>query len=76
MDWEKVDIKLKRKLDKNFVACSEKWELRTIKEVILEEFRQFSEYEVEEAIKDCCEEVKPPRPRKAFLECLKRKLKL
>jgi hypothetical protein len=73
MGWDEVDNKLKRGVDAGFVACTEKYEIDYIKKVVKEEVGDHSESEIEKAIKDCCESIKAPRPRKDFIECLKRK---
>ena len=70
MGWKEIDDKLKRRRDALYVSCDEEWELDYLKDLILEEFPEFSEEEVEQALKECCERVSAPRPRTDFLECL------
>lgn len=74
MGWNEVDNKVKTKIDKLFVSCTEDWEIDYIKKMIKEEFPQYSDIEIENAIEECCKEVSPPRPRIDFLKCLEKRL--
>ncbi len=74
MGWNEVDDKIKKKIDSRFVSCSEKWEMDYLKKVIKEEFPYYSGEIIEKALKECCKEIPPPRPRTAFLKCLETKL--
>ncbi len=45
-----------------------------IKNAIKEELPYYSVAIIEKALKECCKEIPPPRPRTAFLKCLETKL--
>ncbi len=75
MSWNNVDDKHKKKYDRNFVACDEKYEREYIVKIIREEFPYYTQQEVEQAVDSCCKSIPAPRPRDKFLECLKGKLK-
>lgn len=75
MGWNEVDNKLKKAVDRQFVSCEEKYEKSVIKRVIKEEFPKLHDSVIDEVIESCCREVKPPRPRKVYLECLINKLR-
>ncbi|MBS1614924.1 MAG: hypothetical protein JST06_02285 [Bacteroidetes bacterium] len=74
MSWNTVDDKHKKKYDRNFVACDEKYERDYIINTILEQFPRLSRASVEAAVDSCCKTIPAPRPRDKFLECLKGKL--
>lgn len=74
MGWQEVDNKTKLKIDRQFVSCSEKWEMDYIKKVIKEEFPNLSPGKIDHAIKACCAEVPGNHPRDAFMKCLQSKL--
>lgn len=74
MGWDKVDDKHKKKYDRNFVACDEAYERKYIIDTILEEFPKLTRSDVEKAVDHCCKAIKAPRPRKDFLECVKKQL--
>jgi hypothetical protein len=70
MSWNNVDNKHKKKFDRNFVACDEKYEREFIIDSILEEFPYFYREIVEKAVIHCCKKIHAPRERKKFLECV------
>ncbi len=74
MGWKEVDDKTKKKIDSQFVSCTEKWEMDYIKKVIKEEFPNISDSKIDQAIKECCDEVPGNHPRAAFMQCLQNKL--
>ena len=74
MGWNEVDDKLKKGRDSNFVSCVQDYELDYIKKVVKEEFPSLSDAKIDVALKSCCNSVSPPRPRKEFINCLKREL--
>ena len=74
MSWSNVDNKHKKQYDKNFVSCEETYERAYIKKVIKEEFPGLSDSAIDNAIVSCCSEIKAPRPRQAYWECLRKKL--
>lgn len=70
MGWNEVDDKHKRKYDRNFVACDERYERIYIIDTIMEEHPQYSRGQVERAVDHCCNSIRAPRPRKEFLQCV------
>jgi len=74
MGWKEVDDKTKKRIDSQFVSCTEKWEMDFIKQVIKEEFPHIPDSKIIEAIAECCAEVKGNRPRAKFMQCLQNKL--
>jgi len=71
MSWTTVDDKHKKKFDKEFVSCEEAYERKYVIDTIMEEFPYFNRVSVERAVEHCCKTIKSPRPRKAFLDCVK-----
>jgi len=74
-DWSDYDNKKKKKEDALFFSCEEPWEREYLTQKIRKVYPQFSESAISAAISACCVEVKPPRPRKAFVECVMRRLR-
>ena len=60
----------KKKIDRDFVACTEKYE----REYEIHKFNDYSKQKIKHAIKKCCEEVPAPHPREAFDKCMKKHL--
>ena len=60
----------KKKIDKDFVACTEKYEIK----YELHKFNLYRKQKIKNAIKKCCKEVPAPHPRKKFEECMKKYL--
>jgi len=54
MSWNTVDDKHKKKYDRNFVSCDEKYERDFIIQIILEVFPYLSRPKVEAAVDHCC----------------------
>ena len=74
MGWENVDDKLKKGIDARFVSCEESYEKSYIKKITKEEFPYLRDSLIDSAIDECCKNIRAPRPRKDFIDCLKRKL--
>ncbi len=74
MGWNEVDNKLKKGMDSNFVSCDEQYELDYIKKVVKEEFPSFSDANIDNALKSCCNKVSAPRPRGDYVKCLQKEL--
>ena len=74
-DWSDYDNKKKKKEDALFFSCEESWERDYLKLKIRKVYPQYSEAEITAAISACCLEVKAPRPRKAFVECVMKRLR-
>lgn len=74
MSWDKIDDKLKKGIDAKFVSCEEDYEIDYIRKVIQNFFPGLARNEIDPAISHCCKSIKPPRPRKAFVACLKEQL--
>ena len=71
-----MDDKKKVKEDRNFVACKEKYEMDYIKGEVKKTNPELSDEQIDEALEFCCKEVPPPRPRKKYMECLEKQLKV
>jgi len=74
MGWSEADDKIKRSLDKKFLACTEGQEIDHIKKIIKDELPHLSENKIDAAIKSCCKIVPAPHPRDMIMQCLERKL--
>jgi hypothetical protein len=75
MSWERVDDKVKKKLDREFVSCQEAYELRYVREAIKEIYPgRFTEAKIDAAIQSCCVSIKAPRPRAKFVQCVLKQL--
>jgi hypothetical protein len=70
MSWNNVDDKHKKRYDKNFVSCDERYERDYIIQIILEEFPNLTRARVEAAVDHCCKSISAPRPRNRFWECV------
>jgi hypothetical protein len=75
MDWDNFDDKLKKGIDRNFVSCTEEYELDYLKSNVKKAAPHLLDAEIEAAIRACCATLKPPRSRDAFIACLKRRLR-
>jgi hypothetical protein len=73
-DWSDYDNRKKRYADANFFSCTESWEREYLVQKIRKVHRQYSENAIITAINSCCREVGAPHPRKAFVECVMKKL--
>jgi len=74
MDWKEKDDLKKKKVDRNFVSCTEAYELA---EVIGEVHALRPEADIKDiatAVTKCCAEVEAPRPRKEFVVCVLKKI--
>ncbi len=74
MSWAIVDNKHKKEYDGNFISCEEQYERMYLKKVIKEEFPFLTNDIIDIAIAGCCAEIRAPRPRQVFWNCLKNKL--
>ncbi|MGO9117087.1 MAG: hypothetical protein ACLQPD_05685 [Desulfomonilaceae bacterium] len=75
MSWNKVDDKLKKDTDARFVSCEEDYELDYVRDVIEKSFPgKYTKVKIDAAIAHCCKSIKAPRPRKDFVECLRKQL--
>jgi hypothetical protein len=74
-DWSDYDNKKKKKEDALFFSCEESWERDYLIRKIRKVYPQYSEALVTAAIVACCLEVRASRPRKAFVECVMRRLR-
>jgi hypothetical protein len=75
MDWNELDNKLNKKLDRKFVSCDETYELDAVISAVREVLDDQITVKVMRAVRDCCRSVSVPRPRDEFIKCLKNKLK-
>jgi len=74
-DWSEYDNKKKKKEDALFFSCEEPWEQNYLIQKIRNVYPQYSEAAITAAIAACCLEVRAPRPRKSFVECVMRRLR-
>lgn len=74
-DWSDYDNKKKKKEDALFFSCEETWERDYLTRKIRKVYPQYSEAAITVAITACCLEVRAPRPRRAFVECVMRRLR-
>jgi len=63
-NWNNDDDKSKKKQDRNFVTCSERYTSEKDK------FDEYEEKYGKEKVDECCEKVKVPRGRVEFEKCL------
>ena len=75
MSWNDVDNKHKKRYDRNFVSCDEKYERDYIIQIIQEGFPYYSKAQIETAIDHCCRTIRAPRPRKVFWDCVANRLR-
>jgi hypothetical protein len=74
-DWSDYDDKKKKHTDALFFSCEETWERDYLTKKIQKVYPLYSEAAVTAAISACCVEVRAPRPRKPFVECVMRRLR-
>jgi hypothetical protein len=74
-DWSDYDNKKKKKEDALFFSCEESWEREYLIQKTRKVYPQYSEAVITKAIDACCLEVRAPRPRKTFVECVMRRLR-
>jgi hypothetical protein len=74
-NWSDYDDRKKRHADARFFSCEETWEREYLVKKIRKVYPQYSEGSIEAAISACCLEIKAPRPRPAFVECVMRRLR-
>lgn len=75
-DWSEYDNRKKKKEDRLFFSCEEPWEVEYLINKIHKNYSQFTRDQIHTAIKQCCNSVPPPRPRKTFVECVMKRLGL
>jgi len=73
-EWSDYDDRKKKKEDRLFFSCEEKWEVEYLVEKIHKKFPHIDVDKIHIAIKQCCNSVAPPRPRKTFVECVMKRL--
>jgi hypothetical protein len=74
MGWRQVDEKSKEVgFTAKHVEC-EDGDLPKIKQAIKQEFPDLDDAQVDQALRECCDEVAVPRLRNLFLGCLQNKL--
>lgn len=74
-DWSDYDDRKKKRTDAQFFSCEESWEREYLVRKIRKVYPQYSEAAITAAISACCLEVRAPRPRKNFVECVMRRLR-
>ena len=75
-DWEDYDDRKKKKDDRLFFSCQESWEIDYLVDKIHKNFPKVTKEQIGNAIKQCCNTVAAPRPRKTFVECVMKRLGL
>lgn len=73
-DWSDYDNKKKRREDRLFFACSERWEVEYLLEKLKKYYPSKTEATILKAIEACCETVAAPRPRETFVTCVTKRL--
>ncbi|MCW3105730.1 MAG: hypothetical protein JWQ09_236 [Segetibacter sp.] len=73
-NWSDYDDRKKRHADARFFSCEEAWERDYLIKKIRKVYPQYGEALIQAAISACCLEVRAPRPRKTFVECVIRRL--
>lgn len=74
-DWKDYDDKqIRDNRDGNFFACSEKWEIDYLKNLIKRKFPKLSDQQISTAIEECCKSIVASSPRKTFVECVAKRL--
>jgi hypothetical protein len=74
ISWNLIDDKHKKAFDKYYVSCEEYFEKNYIIKTIMEYYPSLTRMEVETAVIHCGKSIPPPRPRKAYLQCVARQL--
>jgi hypothetical protein len=75
-DWSDYDDRKKKHVDSKYFSCEEAWEREYLVKKIYKSYPIYSETTITAAISACCSEVHAPRPRKLFVECVMRRLRL
>ena len=74
-NWTEYDNrKIRDGRDGRFFACTEPWEVDYLKEKIKRHYPNLTNDQILAAIRQCCETIDSPRPRKHFVECVARRL--
>ncbi len=74
-DWEDYDNrKLRGGSDARLFSCDEAWEVYYLKKKIQDKYPSLGDGVVLDAIGECCKNVRAPRPRKEFVECVSKRL--
>lgn len=74
-DWSDYDDrKIRDGRDAKDFACTEEWEVNYLVKKISKVYPQFSESNIRSAIAACCRTIGSPHPRKAFVECVMKRL--
>jgi hypothetical protein len=74
-DWSEYDNrKITDKKDAGFFSCEESWEVDYLTKKIRKNINR-ADWEIRQAIADCCKSVTGNKPRKEFVECVMTKLK-
>lgn len=75
-DWSEYDDRKKKEQDSHFFSCEEAWEVEYLVKKIHKKHPEVSNDKIHLAIKQCCNSVAAPRPRKTFVECVMKRLGL
>lgn len=75
-DWSDYDDRKKKHDDARYFSCEESWETDYLVKKIHKNHPEISQDQIRAAIKQCCNTVAAPRPRKTFVECVMKRLGL
>ena len=76
MSWQQIDDKHKKKYDRNFIACTEKYERQYVIDLVHEHFPSKAKSTIETAFDSTCRKVGGNHPRTQFLKELASQLNL
>lgn len=74
MGWDEVCRKHRQFFDSEFLTCGESRERDTLRDIVMEEFPEYSGPAIDSAINYCCAATWTPRLRRDFLKCLAKHL--
>ena len=73
-DWSEYDDRKKKEQDRHYFSCEEEWEVEYLVKKIHKQHPEIPKEKILAAIKQCCNSVAAPRPRKTFVECVMKRL--
>jgi len=69
-DWSDYDDKKRRREDRLFFSCDERWEVEYLLEKLKKHYPSKTESTIRSAIEACCNTVSASRPRDKFVACV------
>jgi hypothetical protein len=74
-DWEDYDNrKIRDKRDSSKFSCDEQWEVDYLVNKLRKHFPYKTDTAIKAAIAACCTQIRAPRPREEFVECVTKRL--